>query len=758
MKVLVQWTLNTPEDWIEIDSSLWANLPKLKEPTGNQTGDNNTKSGWIYDLCIQGLLCGGNDHYAVEELGDGSGGVRVTVWNDDPVDYPEGEKYARVLTILPLAPDSALGGAINTRFSQVVYGQPVVLNRIPPPARNTIHRPWSEFAPPPDVVTRHGIWVSDGLSDKHFTAQSQRRRSWRDWGEHLDPSELDTNGRVKVQRNLGRWKKALGTITYFQRDTDRATGVHATTHEDALETTTDTAATEQIVPAKDSDQLAWAFTTPVSEPNDADWPNGTYRCQLDVDSLGLDLNYGLLTVGESVGHFANVNSGLTADNESVAQSEPAFSGGDGPGLKLATVSWNPGAGATGDRFECLVAIQNTNLHMQLQLTIQLNTADSYADGPWTVGGDVTVTPDPAALVCGKVDPSVVLGSISLTPTPASLVTEKVDPTVISDVLITPDPATLVPNKVDPGVILGSIAYTPTPASLVADKVDPGVVLGSVAISPSPASLLAAGLDPSVILGGINITPQATSALAAGVDPAVVLGSLTLLPSPATLVTDKVDPNVITDVVVTPDPVYLLAASLDPSVILGSLSLTPTPISLVAGTVDPAVILGSLSVTPIPADLITAKVDPLVILGGLIISPTPASLIASKVDPSVIPGGLNLTPAAASLVVGTIDPTVLIPMVISPSSAALRADGIDPSVILGSLSITPSPAEAVVETIAPNVIIEWFYRKEVGLVYKTDPFGVKQQGPIAVIFKGQAFGVGYQGPIAVTYKDEPEDVN
>ncbi|MEE8466050.1 MAG: hypothetical protein V3S68_06185, partial [Dehalococcoidia bacterium] len=378
MKVLVQWMLKTPTDWIEIDSSQWASLPELKEPTGNQTGDNNTKPGWIHDLCIQGLSFGGFDHHALEDLNDGSGGVKVTAWNDDPDDYPDGEKYASLWTILPLAANPDFGGAINTRQSQVVYGQANVLARLGLPAINAVHRPWSEFVPPPESVTRHGIWVSDSLFDAHVSALTPR--GWREWGEHLNPSELDASGRVKVQRDLGRYKKPLGTITYYQRDTDRATGVHAaqdSNRENALELSTAAVVGESVSTPKNATIIGWVFTTPSDEPNKSDWPDGTYNCQLDVSGANSNLYYGLVT---TEGHFGRVNAGLTSDLETVGQAESEF---NGAGLKLATASWNPSAGAAGDRFEVVVRIRNANTHSARSMSLELNTADSYADGPWT---------------------------------------------------------------------------------------------------------------------------------------------------------------------------------------------------------------------------------------------------------------------------------------------------------------------------------------------------------------------------------------
>ena len=105
--------------------------------------------------------------------------------------------------------------------------------------------------------------------------------------------------------------------------------------------------------------------------------------------------YGLTIT--SGGHFARVSSGLASELEIKNQVEPRFSG---TGLKLATtgsVSWT--AGAAGDRFECLVGGLDS---FGGTFTLDLNTSDSFADGPW---------PAPAPPPAGKLDSISVLDRI-----------------------------------------------------------------------------------------------------------------------------------------------------------------------------------------------------------------------------------------------------------------------------------------------------------------------------------------------------------
>lgn len=392
MKIGYQWATATPQDWSDIDSKDWAKLPDKGEPIGGEVIDDTP--GYVYQVNVQGV-CYTGDKYAVRDM-PGTDDCEVFCINDDPDDYDPLDFYAHVWTFQPLAPDPDKGGAINTRQSHIIYAAPRAFERFQTlgPVENRILLPWSDFEYPPENLIRHGIWLPDQLSDLHGTARSLR--DWREWSEGVDPSRLDPEtGKIAVQRDLGFWSKAEGTITYFQRDTDRATGIHEATNEDALEKTTGTSATESATLIKVSQRtLVFSFTTPANEPNSSDWPDGTYRCQLDCTFAGGDVVYGLLSTGgfgpDVRGHFARVNSGLTSHRSSIEQSQSQFTG---TGLKLATVSWTPGNLSASDRFECLVWGRNDNIHMDDTITLRLNISDSFADGPWTVPLDLVEVVD-----------------------------------------------------------------------------------------------------------------------------------------------------------------------------------------------------------------------------------------------------------------------------------------------------------------------------------------------------------------------------
>lgn len=391
MKVLVQWTGRNPTDWVEIASADWGRIPDRPEPAPSEIGGRDDLPGHVFKLNVQGVTFEG-DHYAVEGLPGGA--CRVTAWNDDPDDYPAGMRSARVWTFEPIQPDPALGGALNTRQTKTVYVEDDIRRSYERAGWDAAElRPWSEFVAPPPRLTRHGVWVSDAAHDRHEAARSLR--GWREWTEGIGDADLH-GGRIIPQRTLKRYSVPDGTITYYQRDTDQATGVHATEDaalENLLSDTAGAGEAESDTLVGGDEVLLFCFTTASGAPGDAAWPTGNYRCQLDVSTAGADLTYGLRAAGAAVGHFARVNSGLTSDLETKAQTEALFSG---TGLKLATtgsVSWT--AGATGDRYECLVACARAANHGNQTLELTYD-ADAFADGPWTP----SATPVTAAITAG----------------------------------------------------------------------------------------------------------------------------------------------------------------------------------------------------------------------------------------------------------------------------------------------------------------------------------------------------------------------
>ena len=379
MKTLLQWARLDATDWIPLDLEIvptaWRNLPTRPEPAPGQLGGTNNVLGWINNLMVQGVRFNGADHYAVEQVTVGLElGVRVTVWNDDPDDWPVGQRHARVWTFLPLTADPNLGGAINTRQTQILYAEGERFLRIPP--QNTTVLPWVSFIPPDTTITRHGVLLTDAKYAEHLAAQTEW--GWRHWTDHLLDTEVtllpDGRRELKDQRPQGRYSPSQFTLTWFQRDTDLAQGWIIATHEDSLLGAAGGGETESVT--TDANLVnTWGFATPANEPNSADWPNGAYRSQADCTAASAGLVYG-------VNNFARLAADLSFPPlEAVA---PLNGDGDsndfsGTGLKLSSVTTNPTAGNADNRYG--VHYQADGASHGDAITLRFS-ADSFADGPW----------------------------------------------------------------------------------------------------------------------------------------------------------------------------------------------------------------------------------------------------------------------------------------------------------------------------------------------------------------------------------------
>ena len=433
MKVLVSWAQRDPGDWLEVDARQFRTLPNQGVPELGARGNADNAPGYLSNLMVQGVMFNGLDHVAVAPyLDTGEDGVRVWAWNDDPDDYPVGQRVARVHTFLPLAPDPTFGSGnrerlldsirnepgitearraevlawhndpahfpMNTRQAQVVYAEGDRYDRLLQglPQYTTLRR-WDEFEalvkPTIDpAITRHGIWVPD----EHWERQVEARTptGWMHWNEHLPESECDWerdeirhNRRMrelrvprrvlKEQRAQGRYSLAPHTITYYERDSAQAVGyIAANTAENLLSTTTATAGTQAATTTTNSsDRLEWVFSTDVNQPNSSDWPNGTFNIQDNCTAISAGV------VGDSNGlsTVRRISSDLAT---SLATTNLAV-GFTTTGTKLRSVVWDSAAGAAADRFAVHFFARGDS-HGD-SITLQFNTTDSYADGPWTSG-------------------------------------------------------------------------------------------------------------------------------------------------------------------------------------------------------------------------------------------------------------------------------------------------------------------------------------------------------------------------------------
>ena len=111
-------------------------------------------------LNVQGVIFSA-DHYHVQSLPDG--GIRVTTWNDDPDDFPDGDFTALIADFLPPALDLALGGRTNTRQTFTTFRG----------------ADYANFVEPDEADVRHGVWVEDTKLLEHDKIRSPH--DWREW-------------------------------------------------------------------------------------------------------------------------------------------------------------------------------------------------------------------------------------------------------------------------------------------------------------------------------------------------------------------------------------------------------------------------------------------------------------------------------------------------------------------------------------------------------------------------------------------------
>lgn len=187
MKVLVQWALADPTDYLLIDvgqqgnaARRWLNLAKKAEPTDASTLDSNP--GWVFDLVIDGVHFYGFDHVAGEPIA--GGGLRFYGWNDDLDDPENNYRWGEVWEFHPHRFDVRFG-QMNTHQVKRIYSEDLDdIKKFGYPQETTggpvEFLPWSQWVMPPENLTRHGIWVRDEtLWRRHF--EVRRPVSWRDW-------------------------------------------------------------------------------------------------------------------------------------------------------------------------------------------------------------------------------------------------------------------------------------------------------------------------------------------------------------------------------------------------------------------------------------------------------------------------------------------------------------------------------------------------------------------------------------------------
>ena len=377
MKLFVQWSEASARDWQEVESVAWGSQPMKPQPVGGEVID--ATPGWPCAVNCQGVEFIGYDHYVCESIT--GGGCRISTWKDDledaavdlvagnvpsglnPADYSAADLfYARGGEFDPVARYD--GRSYNTRQRQTVYAGRALrdYHATLGPVENTIVHPWEEFVAPAPESTRHGVWMSDALMRAHEAARTPQR--WMDWApEPVIPQGPEHH-----------------SITYLLNapdtaDSDCATGPD---HNNKMDEVSQTSEDLSSVFAGGTFKASFIFTTLAGDPNVANWPNGLWRCDMNIVAAGVDITYGLLFDG-ATGGFKRVGVACST-LDSWSQDEAAFSG---TGVKSATKTYDTAAGLSSNRFQVRVhGIRAASMGNQT-LTLRTN-ASSFAQGPWAV--------------------------------------------------------------------------------------------------------------------------------------------------------------------------------------------------------------------------------------------------------------------------------------------------------------------------------------------------------------------------------------
>jgi hypothetical protein len=659
MRLYVQDAKADPEDWYPVESADWQHLDRKPIPRGGERLDN--RPGWLAGLSCQGVDFSGYDHVTVRDLPEVKG-CEISGWLTDPEDQALGAMVAHVWTFLPPAPDPAFRGRLNTRQQVSIFVQPRARSRQALTAAGLAPRALATFQP--SAGARHGIWIPDELWDEHLAAR--RHHGWREWwgGPPEDVAPYEHH-----------------SITYILRNVALSTGVHAATRENEMNTTAAAVASvNETIGA--GDNTRWVWTSASGSPGSADWANALYSAQLDVSAAGASHTYGMRNQGTGVGHFGRVNTGLTADLETIQQTQAVFSG---TGLKLGSATWDPAAGASSDRFEVVASLTATV--MSQTTTFDYNTTDSFAIWEEVVGGNVTVTPGAVAMTMSvlaptpriRVLPGVVAAALTAqNPTPRI----RVKPSAVSSTLAVQAPTPRI-RVLPSAVALAATVHTPT-------------AVKQRTVTHDTVALTLAALAPlarvRVLPGAVGLTAtvqQPTPRLR--VNPSVVALSLTAqAPTPRI----RVLPSVVALTLTAHDPTATIPVG-------GNVTVTPSAVAL-ALTVQAA--LARLRVLPASVSTALSVQSPTVRVRAL---PSAVALSMTAQAPTALKRQM-VTPAVVALSLSALAPLARVRVLPGAVSLALSAQtprarlGTRPGVV--SLSMTALGPKAAIRAVPTAVAL------------------------------------------------------
>lgn len=331
----------------------WTTLDLINNPTAWTSLHNNAR---ISAINVQGIIWEGWGDYAIEAGPDES--IIVSAFTANA-----GQKW----TMYPISFDDSLGGAINT---------------------DQVKQEWATGFPVPTIKVLKGDAVTPAQQ------ASRKALGWRNFCQHLPPEEWEVqpNGwpQLKDQRPQGRYLPNEGTRTYYLTDDARAHNGTTASNERALELTEDSGTLEAESIAALSAEQAWSWILATQtlwhqmEPGQPRWPDGNYRCQLDVSSAGSDLLYGWRDASVGISSAQGGMQRVDTSHSQLEEQEQGEAQFSGTGLKLGTTgatTWT--SGARDDLVAVRLAVENNNVINAQGISLRFD-ADAFLDGPWLV--------------------------------------------------------------------------------------------------------------------------------------------------------------------------------------------------------------------------------------------------------------------------------------------------------------------------------------------------------------------------------------
>lgn len=162
-------------------------------------------------------------------------------------------------------------------------------------------------------------------------------------------------------------------------------------NEQALTSTTNTTAITRTIPTSTTDEISLSWSTAASNPNEADWANGTYHFSVNISSVDANVTI--------KGQLLRVNSSGTIQETLINDT----TGVTTAGVYTQTVDTDPSAGSAGDRFQLRLLGSNSNTHNTRSFTVTIDST-SWIEGTFTASS-VSI-----AAVCGASSVAGVVGT------------------------------------------------------------------------------------------------------------------------------------------------------------------------------------------------------------------------------------------------------------------------------------------------------------------------------------------------------------